>query len=159
MTDHDLTTAAAPAIPPRRRFSRVRRILGRIPFPRPKTRRGAFVLFVLIAGFGSALTVGAVATIAYTDTSEFCGKCHTMAPEMKGYAVSAHRNVACVECHTEPGLAGWFKAKLNGTRQLIEVIAGTFPTPIPAPDHAMLPPVEVTCKRCHNVSPLLAGGG
>jgi len=118
-----------------------------------------FILFVLIAGFGAALTVGAVATIAYTDTSEFCGKCHTMAPEIKGYQISAHRNVACVECHTEPGLAGWFKAKLNGTRQLLEVIAGTFPTPIPAPDHAMLPSTEVTCKRCHNVTPLLAGGG
>ncbi|MEO8625629.1 MAG: NapC/NirT family cytochrome c [Candidatus Limnocylindrales bacterium] len=151
-------TAAAPT-PTRRRFGRVRRGLGRIPFPRPKSRRGMFIVFVLIAGFGSAMTVGAVATIAYTDTSAFCGTCHTMAPEIKGYEISAHRNVACVECHTEPGLAGWFKAKLNGTRQLIEMIAGTFPTPIPAPDHAMLPSTDVTCKRCHNVAPLLAGGG
>lgn len=156
----ELSSAAIGANdPPRKRPGRLRRVLRRIPFPRPRSRRGAFVLFVLVAGFGAALTVGAVATIAYTDSVAFCGTCHTMAPEMKGYEISAHRNVACVECHTEPGLAGWFKAKLNGTRQLIEVIAGTFPTPIPAPDHAMLPSVEVTCKRCHNVGPLLAGGG
>lgn len=144
---------------PRKRFGRLRRALGRIPLPRPRTRRGAFVLFVLIAGFGAALTAGAVSVIAYTDTAAFCGSCHTMAPEIKGYEISAHRNVACVECHTEPGLGGWFKAKLNGTRQLIEVITGTFPTPIPAPDHNLLPSTEVTCKRCHNVDPLLAGGG
>lgn len=159
MTDQDPTSAATPQDAPRRRSSRLRRILDRIPFPRPRSRRGAFILFVLIAGFGAALTAGAVSVIAYTDTTAFCGSCHTMAPEIKGYEISAHRNVACVECHTEPGLGGWFKAKLNGTRQLIEVIAGTFPTPIPAPDHNLLPSTEVTCKRCHNVDPLLAGGG
>ena len=148
-----------PAISPRVRFGRARRLLARLPLPRPHSRRGAFVLFVLIAGFGSALTVGAVVTIAYTDTPTFCGSCHAMEPEIKGYEMSAHRNVACVECHTEPGLAGWFKAKLNGTRQLVEVLTGSFPKPIPPPDHSLLPSTTVTCLRCHNVDPLLAGGG
>ena len=148
-----------PTAPTRRRFARTRRLLGRIPHPPLRSRRGMFVLFVLIAGTGAAMTVGAVATIAYTDTPTFCGSCHTMEPEIKSYEVSAHRNVACVECHTEPGLGGWFKAKMNGTRQLFEVITGSFPTPIPPPDHAALPPTTVTCQRCHNVEPLIAGGG
>ena len=159
MTDQDPTSVATPAKPPRRRFGRLRRILGRISLPRPRSRRGAFILFVFIAGFGASMTVAAVTVIAYTDTPAFCGSCHTMAPEIKGYEISAHRNVACVECHTEPGLAGWFKAKINGTRQLIEVITGNFPKPIPAPDHTLLPSTDVTCKRCHNVDPLLADGG
>lgn len=156
-----MTAAGTAEQPParRRRFDRARRVLGRIPHPSPHTRRGSFILFVLVAGFGAALTVGAVATVAYTDTPAFCGSCHTMGPEIKGYEISAHRNVPCVDCHTEPGLQGWVKAKLNGTRQLWEVITGTFPTPIPAPDHDLLPSTEITCQRCHNVAPLLAGGG
>jgi hypothetical protein len=38
-------------------------------------------------------------------------------------------------------------------------VTGTFPTPIPPPDHSQLPSVEVTCRRCHNVEPLVADGG
>ena len=102
--------------------------------------------------------MGAVATVAWTDTAQFCGTCHTMDPELKAYAISPHRNVACVECHTEPGLMGWVKAKLNGSRQLYELITGTFPTPIPPPDHADLPATEFTCRRCHNVESLVAEG-
>jgi hypothetical protein len=117
------------------------------------------VAVMLIAGTGFAMAIGAGLTIAYTDSPSFCGTCHTMEPEFKGYEISAHRNVACVECHTEPGLEGWIKAKINGTRQLFEVLTGSFPTPIPPPDHTQLPSTDVTCQRCHNTEPLIAGGG
>ena len=73
--------------------------------------------------------------------------------------MSAHREVACAECHVEPGVVGWVKAKINGTRQLIGVLTGTFPTPIPAPDHADLPPTSATCVRCHDPKALVANGG
>ena len=82
-----------------------------------------------------------------------------MGPELKAYEQSAHRNVACVECHTEPGVAGWIKAKVNGTRQLVQILTGTFPKPIPAPDHSLLPPTSTTCLKCHDVAPLVANGG
>ena len=143
----------------RQRFPRVRRLLGRIPHPPLRSRRGALLLFVLLGGTGAAMTIGATMTIAWTDTTQFCGSCHTMAPELKAYAASAHSDVACVECHTEPGLAGWVKAKWNGTRQLFEILTGTFPTPIPPPDHSELPSTEFTCRRCHNVGRLVEAGG
>ncbi|MGZ8818000.1 MAG: NapC/NirT family cytochrome c [Mycobacterium sp.] len=150
--------ATAPTGAPRRRLGLLRRLGSRLPL-RPRSRRGAFVLFMLIAGFGSILTIGAVSVIAYTETPEFCGTCHTMGPEIKGHEISPHRELACVECHTAPGLGPWIEAKLNGTRMLLEVVTGTFPKPIPPPDHSMLPPTTLTCERCHNVTPLLAGGG
>jgi nitrate/TMAO reductase-like tetraheme cytochrome c subunit len=143
----------------RRRFARVRRILGRIPHPPLHSRRGLFIVFLLIAGTGSAMTVGGVMAIAWTDTPGFCGQCHAMAPEIKAYDNSAHRDVACIECHTEPGLEGWVKAKLNGAHQVLDVITGSVPKPIPPPDHSLLPSTSVTCLRCHNLDRLLANGG
>ena len=133
----------------------VRRIRG-VP---ASGRRGLFVLFVLVGAFGAALAVGTVVAVQWTETTDFCGRCHTMGPELKAYEMSPHREVACVECHTEPGIAGWVKAKVNGTRQLVEVLTGTFPRPIPAPDHSLLPPTSVTCLKCHDIGPLVANGG
>lgn len=135
------------------------RLFGRVPHPPLRSRRGLFLLIVLVAGIGSAVTVGSVAAIQWTETAAFCGQCHTMGPEVKAYQASPHRNVACVECHTEPGIAGWIKAKVNGTRQLVQILTGTYPKPIPAPDHDTLPPTSATCLKCHDVAPLVANGG
>ncbi|MFN8621078.1 MAG: hypothetical protein U0869_10075 [Chloroflexota bacterium] len=44
---------------------------------------------------------------------------------------------------------------MNGTRQLLEIVLGTFPTPIPPPDHEDLPSVKDTCLRCHSLDRLM----
>lgn len=138
---------------------RIRRLFSRIPLPSLHTKRGQFIVLVLVAGFGSALTVAGVTAVSWTETADFCGRCHAMDPELKAYEMSPHREVPCAECHVEPGLVGWLKAKVNGTRQLIGVLTGTFPTPIPAPDHGDLPPTSDTCIRCHDPRELVANGG
>ena len=143
----------------RRLTSRITAPLRRIPRPTLRTNRGRLIALVLVAGFGSALTVAGVTAVSWTETADFCGRCHTMDPELKAYEMSPHREVQCAECHVEPGVAGWVKAKINGTRQLIGVLTGTFPTPIPAPDHADLPPTSDTCIRCHDPKALVANGG
>jgi len=140
-------------------LSRVFAPLRRIPRPTLSTNRGRFIALVLVAGFGSALTVVGVTAVSWTETADFCGRCHTMDPELKAFAMSPHRELACAECHVEPGAVGWIKAKINGTHQLIDVLLGTFPTPIPAPDHANLPPTSQTCVRCHDPKTLVANGG
>jgi nitrate/TMAO reductase-like tetraheme cytochrome c subunit len=155
--------ATAPA-PKRRRgirrfFGRFFAPFGRIPHPPLRSRRGFFILVVLVAGFGSAMTVGGVVAISWTETADFCGRCHSMEPELKAYAMSPHREVPCAECHVEPGVSGWIKAKINGTRQLFLVLTGGFPKPIPPPDHADLPPTSATCVQCHDVETLIANGG
>ena len=152
----------ADAVPPGRIRGLLRRVgapLRRIPHPSLHTARGRFIVLVLVAGFGSMMTVVGVAAVSWTETADFCGRCHTMGPELKAYAMSPHREVKCAECHVEPGALGWVKAKLNGTRQLIGVLTGTFPQPIPAPDHADLPPTSDTCVRCHDPKSLVENGG
>jgi nitrate/TMAO reductase-like tetraheme cytochrome c subunit len=103
--------------------------------------------------------MGGVAAVGFSETPGFCGMCHTMDPELKAYAMSPHRDVTCAECHVEPGAAGFIKAKVNGTKQLFDIITGQFPTPIEPPDHAKLPAVKDTCLKCHSLEGLTANGG
>jgi nitrate/TMAO reductase-like tetraheme cytochrome c subunit len=117
----------------------------------PRSRRGLFALLLVLGGMGGVFMFTGVTVLHWTETADFCGRCHSMEPELAAYEAGPHREVACGECHVEPGVAGWVKAKANGTRQLIEVILGTYPEPIPPPDHADLPSAAVTCQRCHTV--------
>lgn len=117
---------------------------------------------VLIATIANLLVVS-IATYrgaAYMDSPQFCGQsCHVMHPEYAAYQVSAHAHVDCVECHIGTGARSYFEAKLNGTKQLIEVtlrpVAGmapklipTYPTPIPSPVTNLRPAREI-CEACH----------
>jgi hypothetical protein len=56
-------------------------------------------------------------------------------------------------------VAGWLKAKAKGTKQLFQVVTGTFPKPIPPPDHADLPSVSDTCLKCHSLESITKNGG
>ena len=86
---------------------------------------------------------------AYMDSPEFCGKsCHIMNPEYAAYQVSAHSHVACVECHIGSGARSYVEAKMNGTKQLIEVITGRTPATVPSPVTSLRPAREI-CEACH----------
>ncbi len=50
-----------------------------------------------------------------------------MAPEWGAYPVSNHAGVACTECHIAPGIPGFVHAKVNGTKQLLMVVANKYP--------------------------------
>jgi nitrate/TMAO reductase-like tetraheme cytochrome c subunit len=143
----------------RRLFGPVGRVLGRLPHPPLRSKRGLLMLFLLITGFGASLAIGGVTTIKYTETAAFCGKCHTMDPELKAHAMSVHKDLTCAECHVQPGAAGWVKAKIKGSVQLVEIVTGKYPKPIPPPDHAELPSVQDTCLRCHSQESITANGG
>jgi nitrate/TMAO reductase-like tetraheme cytochrome c subunit len=118
----------------------------------PSSRRGLFALLLVLGGAGILAMFASVSLINWTETADFCGRCHTMAPELQAYEAGPHRSVACAECHVEPGITGWLKAKINGTKQLIEVVLGTFPTPIPPADHSDMPSTADTCENCHGVT-------
>jgi len=97
---------------------------------------------------------------AYMDSPQFCGQsCHVMHPEYTAYRISAHSHVPCVECHIGSGASSYFAAKVNGTKQLIEVsfhpmahlapkIIPDYPTPIPSPVTSLRPAREI-CESCH----------
>jgi nitrate/TMAO reductase-like tetraheme cytochrome c subunit len=147
-----------------------RRVLlkaGQIPAAFPKVdfndrmfRHGVDI--VLLATIVNLLVVSVASYrgAAYMDSPQFCGQsCHVMHPEYTAYKISAHSHVACVECHIGTGVSSYFAAKVNGTRQLVEVtfhpIAGIapkiipdYPTPIPSPVQNLRPAREI-CEACH----------
>ena len=86
---------------------------------------------------------------AYMDSPEFCGQsCHVMHPEYTAYKISPHAHVDCVACHIGTGAQAYFSAKVNGTKQLLEVTFDRYPTPIPSPVTS-LRPARVICEGCH----------
>ena len=106
---------------------------------------------VLLATIANLLVVS-ISTYrgaAYMDSPQFCGQsCHVMHPEYTAYKISAHSHVACVDCHIGSGAEAYFSAKVNGTKQILEVTFHRYPTPIPSPVEN-LRPARYTCEGCH----------
>jgi len=106
---------------------------------------------VLVATIVNLLVV-AVASYrgaAYMDSPQFCGQsCHVMHPEYAAYKISAHSHVDCVACHIGSGAESYFRAKVNGTKQLVEVSLNRYPTPIESPVRSLRPAREI-CEGCH----------
>jgi hypothetical protein len=89
--------------------------------------------------------------VEYMDSVAFCGQtCHTpMTPEFTAYSYAPHSQVPCVKCHIGAGAKGMIKAKMNGLRQAIGFMAGSYHRPIPPPTFEELPTVKETCETCH----------
>lgn len=88
--------------------------------------------------------------VDYMDSVGFCGQsCHVMTPQFTAYQVSAHAQVACVECHVGEGAESFVLAKLNGVSQLVDIATGSYSRPIPTPVHNLRPAGE-TCANCHS---------
>ncbi len=131
--------------------------IGQVPATYPQIdlqnavfRRG--IEIVLLATFVNFVIVGTASYrgVAYMDSSRFCGtSCHVMAPQWAAYQASPHSHVECVECHVGSGMKSYVQAKVNGTRQLVEVAFHDYPTPITAPLNA-LRPARQTCEECHS---------
>ena len=105
---------------------------------------GATIAYIALLSFAS---YGAV---EYSESGQFCGQsCHVMEPQFLAHRSGLHGRVTCVACHVEPGAHGFFKAKLNGTRQLALVMTGGYPKPIPSPPQIGAPNVHTSCEQCH----------
>jgi hypothetical protein len=115
-----------------------------------RTREVVFGLLLLTLVNLTIVTVAGFGVVHYSESTTFCGQvCHTpMRPEFVGHLSPPHANVACVECHVSAGAQGFMRAKLNGTRQLWDVIVGVYDHPIPSPARA-LPRAADTCVNCH----------
>jgi hypothetical protein len=98
------------------------------------------IIIVLLAGYGS---------LHWMESPTFCGQvCHTpMHPQFTAWQAASHSQVACVNCHVGEGAAGFVHAKMAGVRQLVHVMTGSVPMPIPPGGD--LPSVEQTCLNCH----------
>ena len=107
---------------------------GQIPVEFPKVdlndrifRHGLDIVLVATIVNFLVVSVASYRGSAYMDSPQFCGQsCHVMHPEYTAYKISAHSHVACVDCHIGAGAAAYFSAKVNGTKQLIEVSLHSF---------------------------------
>jgi nitrate/TMAO reductase-like tetraheme cytochrome c subunit len=140
---------------------------GQIPvaFPRidlndRKFRHGLDIVLVFTIVNFLVVATASYHGAEYMDSPQFCGRsCHVMKPEFTAYQISPHSHVACVDCHIGSGAQAYFSAKVNGTKQLIEVtfhplaplapkIIPNYPMPIPSPVTS-LRPARYTCEGCH----------
>ena len=96
------------------------------------------------------VSMAAYGGVHYLESAEFCGQvCHTtMEPEYAAYEAWPHASVACTACHVGPGAGALVESKLAGSRQLLHVVTGRVPRPVPSPVSSMRPARE-TCEQCH----------
>jgi nitrate/TMAO reductase-like tetraheme cytochrome c subunit len=129
--------------------SQIPAVFPKVDFSDPVFRHGIDI--VLVATIANLLIV-AIASYrgaAYMDSPQFCGQsCHVMHPEFTAYKISPHSHVACVECHIGSGMSSYFAAKVNGTKQLVEVAVHRYPTPIESPVKNLRPARDI-CESCH----------
>jgi nitrate/TMAO reductase-like tetraheme cytochrome c subunit len=107
------------------------------------------IVVVGIVIFVSVVMLGGMAV--YSKQSSFCASCKIMqtryaAWERSTHARSLHAKADCINCHSEPGVIGEFKAHMNGARYVFERVTG-------AHAGAILGAKVYTksCEECHNV--------
>jgi hypothetical protein len=115
----------------------------------PVFRHGVVIVVIATAVNLAIVSTATYRGVTYMDSANFCGQsCHVMAPQWAAYQGSPHSHVACVECHVGSGMQAYVEAKVNGTKQLIEVTFNTYPRPITAALN-VLRPARATCEQCH----------
>ena len=123
----------------------------RIDLNSRRTRLIVIGTFIGVIVFVTASVIGSYQAYHYTESNEFCGTAchHVMGPEYTAYHQSPHARVGCVECHVGGGATWYVRSKITGTHQLIGVLTGKYPKPIPTPVDNLRPARE-TCEQCHS---------
>ncbi|HWI62144.1 MAG TPA: hypothetical protein VNT75_09925 [Symbiobacteriaceae bacterium] len=84
--------------------------------------------------------VGAEEVLKAPENLLYCGTCHTMETEVLTWQANAHKNVACLECHTE-GDPGWIRHEFVDRNDSMAAAAKA---------HALsLKVAEQRCEECH----------
>ncbi|MHA2620840.1 MAG: NapC/NirT family cytochrome c [bacterium JZ-2024 1] len=98
--------------------------------------------------FCSFFIVVGAAGLEASQSSHFCGLCHSMKQVYSSWKASTHKQMACVQCHIEPGLAGFLHAKIVlGPRDVYSEIVHR-----PSPEkitQLALRFRDDQCERCH----------
>ena len=94
---------------------------------RVKRRVAAFATTLFILGLvGLAIAVPTTYVAVHeTAKSEFCNSCHIMEPYYDSWLNSSHADVACIECHYEPGALETFVGKFKALSQLSKYVTRT----------------------------------
>ena len=105
-------------------------------------RRYRALLFTVGAVLGAvAFVLGGSLVLAGRPSS--CATCHEMQPHYDQWATSTHKGVICIDCHTEPGLAGIVKIEAQMLENSLVHVARAYDLPIRADVR------DDSCLRCH----------
>lgn len=74
-----------------------------------------------IAGVAAVL----YAAVHHTAQPEFCNSCHMMGPYYQSWQRSPHNQVACIQCHYEPGALETAEGKFKALSQLAKYVTRT----------------------------------
>lgn len=104
-----------------------------------------------IAALLMVFAVVSIMAIEVTGQPGFCKSCHIMEDYYDSWQASSHSQVNCLDCHVEPGLAGYVKGKIEGLAQAVDVAVGRVGTK----PHAIV--ADASCLRsgCHSTAELL----
>ncbi|MBI4788224.1 MAG: NapC/NirT family cytochrome c [Chloroflexi bacterium] len=120
------------------RFSLAKLIAALIVFVRTHKRAlifaGSAIGVILIAG---------TTTVVVSQQPTFCATCHEIRPAYDQWRPSSHYGVTCVNCHTEPGLAGYVKINLVGAQHLVTHLTSDYRVPAEADVR------DASCLTCH----------
>ncbi|HEX3015180.1 MAG TPA: cytochrome c3 family protein [Desulfobacteria bacterium] len=111
----------------------------------PLSPRFKIKLFILATG---CLLVGLITTIGITGITAsptFCQTCHEMRPEYVTWKASAHSQISCLDCHSQPGTNQLITQKTMFLKELYDHLIGNINTPISLDD----PTPDVVCEKCH----------
>ncbi|MHC4429756.1 MAG: NapC/NirT family cytochrome c, partial [Planctomycetota bacterium] len=73
-----------------------------------------------------AFLVGGVVFAEYSMQPEFCRTCHIMEPYYMAWHESTHNDVACGDCHFEPGWESTVRGKFEASSQAVKYITNTY---------------------------------
>ncbi|MHB1125929.1 MAG: cytochrome c3 family protein [Bacillota bacterium] len=104
-------------------------------------------LLGLIVVLGLGLIVTAIIGMEYTSRPAFCPTCHEMNPMFRTWLTSSHRNVSCLSCHGEPGVAGLIRTKLDGLEQVYRHVTNSYKRPITITSDTRA--FSQRCLACH----------
>lgn len=86
-----------------------------------------------------ALVAGSFKAYGYWSSPEFCVSCHIMEPYYESWKHSSHSEVACVQCHFEPGIGAELHGKWVAVKQLAATVTGAY---------SSMPYAEVSDQSC-----------
>jgi len=98
--------------------------LGALPMISIFTWRGAALTSVPVAC--GAFVILSAYSVKITEHPKFCISCHYMGEYYESWQHSSHQNVACVQCHYEPGVEAEFKGKMAGLVQLVKYVSHAY---------------------------------
>ncbi|MFZ5640009.1 MAG: NapC/NirT family cytochrome c [Bacillota bacterium] len=85
-----------------------------------------FKSVIIAAALMIMFAISAVAGMKYTSRPDFCANCHLMKPAVEAWAVTSHKEITCLACHSNPGLTGYVKQKMKGLGELYIYLSGAY---------------------------------